>query len=132
MAGLLKKSFETPEERRPFTGKGYVDIVRLGDRTIGRGYYEPGWRWSEHLKPIAGTDSCQIHHVVYMLTGRMAIRMNDGTEAIAGPGDMVEVLPGHDAWVVGDEACSLIDVAGMAVYAKPTATTAGAGAGKTR
>ncbi len=126
MAGLVKKTFDTPDETRPFAGKGRVDLVKLADYTIGRGYYEPGWRWSENLKPIVGTDSCQIHHIAYILTGRMRVRMNDGTEAEAGPGDMLEVLPGHDAWVVGNEACSLLDFAGMVHYAKPAAATAGA------
>ena len=95
-----------------------VRVVDLGDITVGHLVSEPGWRWSEDVKPIAGTDSCQVHHTGYCLSGQMAIRFNDGTEITVGPGDVMVAMPGHDAWTVGDEPCVLLDT-GVAGYAKP-------------
>ena len=116
-----KKRFESPEETRVFTDDmGRVDIVTVGDVQIGRGVFEPGWRWSTHVKPIAGTDSCQAVHTGYVVEGRMAVRMDDGDEVEYGPGDAFHMPAGHDAWIVGDEQCVLIDVTGMSNYAKPT------------
>jgi mannose-6-phosphate isomerase-like protein (cupin superfamily) len=112
------KSLDSPEESRPFAGHGRMDVVHVGDTTIGRGTFEPGWRWSQDVKPIAGTDSCQAHHTLYILSGRMHIVMNDGTELDLSPGDAGVIAPGHDAWTVGDEACIAIDTTGVARYAK--------------
>ena len=81
------------------------DIVNLGEVTVGRAVFEPGWRWSENVKPIVGTDSCQVPHVGYVVSGRMVVRMDDGTEHEFGPGDAGTIPPGHDAWIEGDEAC---------------------------
>ena len=119
MAGIEKKSLDAPDETRPFAGKGQAEIVSIGGQTVLRGTFEPGWRWSEHVKPIAGTDSCQSPHFLYMLSGRMGVRMEDGTEEEAQPGDVVKIEPGHDAWTVGDEACTAVDFGAMAAYAKP-------------
>ena len=80
MADLAAKSFDSPDETRPFRGKGKADVVVVGGRTVGRGEFEPGWRWSENVKPIAGTDSCQTYHLGYVLSGRMKVFMDDGTE----------------------------------------------------
>ena len=121
MAGLEAKSFDNPDEVRPFEGKGQAEIVTLAGKTIGRGKYEPGWRWSENIKPIAKTDSCQVHHIGYMVSGRMKIFMDDGTEQEIGPGEVVSIEPGHDAEVVGDEACVFIDFQGFETFAKPDA-----------
>lgn len=118
MAGIERKNFDSPDETRPFRGKGKADVVVIGGRTIGRGEFEPGWRWSENVKPIAGTDSCQAPHLGYMLSGRMRIRMDDGTEDEAGPGDIVSIEPGHDAEIVGDETCVFLDFSGFESYAK--------------
>jgi quercetin dioxygenase-like cupin family protein len=98
---------------------GKVDIVSVGDLQIGRGVFEPGWRWSTHVKPLAGTDSCQAVHTGYVVQGRMAVRMDDGDEVVYGAGDAFHMPAGHDAWIVGDEQCVLIDVTGMPNYAKP-------------
>jgi quercetin dioxygenase-like cupin family protein len=95
-------------------------IVNVGSHTLGRGVFEPGWRWSEHVKPIAGTPSCQAAHTGYVLEGRMAVRMDDGSEAEYGPGDAFYMPPGHDAWIVGNQRCVLIDFTGVAKYAQPT------------
>jgi len=98
--------------------KGQVEIVKVGDGVVGKATFEPGWRWSEHVKPIAGTESCQAAHLGYVLSGRQTAVMDDGSELDFGPGDVVAIPPGHDAWVVGDEACVVLDFAGMGEYAK--------------
>ena len=107
-----------PHEVRPFQAHGHMDVVTLGEFTLGRGTFEPGWKWSEDVKPIAGTDSCQVHHTGYCLSGHMTIRLDDGTESTISPGDVVDIEPGHDAWVDGDEACIFLDT-GVAKYALP-------------
>lgn len=108
---LSAKSFDAPDESRPFE-HGHVEAVVLGGRTISRMTFEPGWRWSEHVQPLAGTHSCQVTHVGYLLKGQLAVRMDDGTEAVAGPGQVVVVPPGHDGWVVGAEECVMLDWGG--------------------
>jgi hypothetical protein len=113
------RSIDKPDESRPFQGHGHMDVVTLGDFTLGRGVFEPGWRWSNDVKPIAGTDSCQTRHAGYCLSGQMTVRLDDGSEITVGPGDVVLIEPGHDAWTVGDEACVLLDT-GVAAYAKPS------------
>jgi quercetin dioxygenase-like cupin family protein len=104
---------------RPFAGRGKADVVTVGGRTVLRGTFEPGWRWSEHVKPIAGTDSCQAYHLGYVVSGRMGFHLDDGSEGEVGPGEVVHLEPGHDAWTVGDEPCVLVDFGGSATYAKP-------------
>ena len=119
MSNLYTHSVNAPDETRPFKdGKGQMDLVNLNGALVGRGTFEPGWRWSEHVKPIAGTDSCQAAHMGYCVSGRMRLRMDDGQEAEVGPGDFMIAPPGHDAWTVGDEPCVLIDWQGVADYAK--------------
>lgn len=119
MAGLIAKSIDHPEEVRQMKdGKGRVDLVDLGAGLVGRARFEPGWRWSQHVKPLAGTDSCQAAHAGYVISGRMTIVMDDGETAEIGPGDVMMAPPGHDAWVVGDEPCVMIDWQGMADYAR--------------
>jgi hypothetical protein len=112
------QNIDQPHESRPFQAHGRMDVVTLGDFTLGRGTFEPGWRWSDDVKPIAGTDSCMASHTGLCLSGSMTIRMDDGTEATMGPGDVVRIDPGHDAWVVGDEPCILVDTS-VGAYAKP-------------
>ena len=119
MAQLAGKRFENPDEVREFVGgTGRVELVDLNGHAVGRGTFEPGWRWSEHVKPIAGTDSCQVEHIGYVLEGRMALKMDDGTEREFGPGDSFHMPPGHDAWIVGDEACVILDFGGLKGYAQ--------------
>jgi hypothetical protein len=118
MANVEVKSFDAPDEVRPFEGNGKADVVNVGGRTIGRGTFEPGWRWSDNVRPIAGTDSCQVSHLGYVVSGRMAVRMDDGAEGEVGPGDVVAIPPGHDAWVVGDEPCVLVDFGEFGEYAR--------------
>ena len=111
------KTFEKPDEVRPFP-HGHADIMQIGQGTVGRLVLEPGWRWSNDVKPIAGTASCEAPHFQYHLSGRIAIRMDDGTEFIAGPGDVTSLPSGHDAWVVGDEPVVVIDWYGASNYAR--------------
>jgi hypothetical protein len=102
MAGVQSRNFDSPDESRT-PDKTKVDVVRMGDTTAGRFAFEPGWRWSDCVKPVAGTDSCQLRHVGVAASGRMVVRHDDGTELEIGPGDAYIIEPGHDAWVVGDE-----------------------------
>jgi mannose-6-phosphate isomerase-like protein (cupin superfamily) len=112
------KSVEKPDERRDFR-HGHLDVLNLTGLDFALATFEPGWRWSESIAPIVGTTSCQVHHNGYCLAGRMRVRMDDGSEAEIGPGDVFVIAPGHDAWVVGDEAFVGCDFAGgMTEYAR--------------
>jgi quercetin dioxygenase-like cupin family protein len=117
MGQLSVKRFSAPDERRPFVDRGFAEVLGFEGGAVGRGVFEPGWRWSAHVKPIAQTDSCQASHACYVLSGRMHIKMDDGSEADMGPGDVAIIPPGHDAWTVGDVACIALDFAGMEHYA---------------
>jgi quercetin dioxygenase-like cupin family protein len=119
VAKMTIRRFSSPDETRQFTSNGHADILKYPEGVVGRGVFEPGWRWSKHVKPIAGTRSCEAAHSGYVLSGRMHVLMDDGQEAEIGPGDYVVIPPGHDAWTVGTEACVMLDVAGMGQYAKP-------------
>ena len=102
MAGLQVGDFESPDEtRRP--DKTQVDVVKMGANTAARLTLEPGWKWSECIKPIVGTESCQVRHVGVVHSGRMHVIHDDGSEGEIGPGEAYVIEPGHDAWVVGDE-----------------------------
>lgn len=117
MSDAQVKSHDSPDETRTFDN-GQVEVVKLASGTVGRATFEPGWRWSEHIKPIAKTDSCQALHIGYVISGRMTTVMDDGTQLELSPGDAVYIPPGHDAWTVGDEACIMFDFSGMEDYAK--------------
>ena len=111
------KSFETPDEVRTFP-KGKLELINIGGATIGRATFEPGWRWSTSLQPLAKTKSCEAPHFQYHISGTIRIVMDDGTELECKAGD-VSLLPvGHDAWVVGDEPVVVVDFQGMVDYAK--------------
>ncbi len=115
---MQKKSLKYPDETRQFVDKGKAEIVKLGDVTVGRVVFEPGWKWSEHVKPIAKTESCQASHVGYVISGHMKVVMDDGKEQEVGPSDAFTIPPGHDGWVIGDEPCVVLDFSGMEHYAK--------------
>ena len=119
MPGLIRKSLDTPEETRTFEGgSGKLELVNVEGGAVGRATFQPGWKWSEHVKPIAKTASCQAAHTGYFVSGRMVVEMDDGEREEYGPGDFMSAAPGHDAWIVGDEACVVIDWQGFADYAK--------------
>lgn len=119
MAGMIRKSLDEPEDTRPFEdGKGKLDLVDLQNGGVGRAVFEPGWQWSRHVKPLVKTDSCEAAHTGYVVSGRLKVVMNDGQEDEFGPGDYMVVPAGHDAWVVGDEACVMLDWQGFADYAR--------------
>ena len=117
MARLQAKSLDDPDEVRP-TPFGRVDIYNLDDLVIGRMVFEPGWHWMEHVQPLAGTSLCQYHHVGVCISGRLVNRLEDGTTREIGPGMVYEIPPGHDGWVVGDEAWVAFDVAGVRSFAR--------------
>jgi hypothetical protein len=91
------QNIDAPHERRPFHAHGHMDVVTLGDFTLGRGVFEPGWRWSDDVKPIAGTASCQVHHTGICLSGRMTVRADHGEQIHIGPGAVIDLDAGHDA-----------------------------------
>jgi quercetin dioxygenase-like cupin family protein len=118
VADLEVKNVAEPDETRPFAGKGRAAVVNVAGHPVLYATFEPGWRWSEHIKPIAGTDSCQATHLLYCLSGRMRVETSSGEQGEIGPGDVAAIQPGHDAWVVGDEPCVSVDFGGYAQYAK--------------
>lgn len=112
------KSIDKPDERRDFP-RGHLEVCNLTGLTFGMATFEPGWKWSDSVKPIAGTELCEVQHYGLVLKGTLHIRMRDGSEADVGPGDLMVVPPGHDAWVVGDEQVLAYDFSsGIADYAK--------------
>ena len=117
MASAEHKNFTSSDETRTFP-KGKVDLIDIGGGRVGRLTLEPGWRWSEHVKPIAGTEWCQAPHFQYQASGRLHVVMDDGTEFDSVVGDVTALPSGHDAWVVGDEPVVLIDWFGASNYAK--------------
>jgi hypothetical protein len=111
------KSHDSPDEVRE-PNKTRVEVVRLSDATLGRFKLQPGWRWSECIKPVVGTESCQVPHVGHVVSGRLTIRMNDGSEKTISEGMSYTVPPGHDAWVEGNEPFVCIEVLSAEQYAK--------------
>ncbi|TXH20058.1 MAG: cupin [Chitinophagaceae bacterium] len=110
-------NFTTPDEVREFP-KGRLELIKIGGVTIGRGIFQPGWRWAESVKPIANTNSCEAPHFQYHVSGILHVVMDDGTAFDCKAGDVSLLPPGHDAWTVGDEPAVVIDFQGMIDYAK--------------
>ena len=110
------KRFESPDEVRVFE-KGRLEIVRLGSMVLGRARYEPGWKWSVHVAPTAGTRSCQVSHLGLVIAGRAMVAMDDGEQIEMRPGDLFDVRPGHDSWVVGDRPYVSLHLMGAQDYA---------------
>jgi mannose-6-phosphate isomerase-like protein (cupin superfamily) len=121
MARLEKKTMNSPDETRTFD-KGKIELTKIGDASIGRIYLEPGWSWEKCLKPIVKTESCQVTHRQYVMSGRVRVKMNDGSEEEYGPGDVTYIPPGHNAWVVGNEPYTAIDFGTVDIYAKDYAS----------
>lgn len=109
-------SIDSATEVRDFP-KGRVEVVTVGTCTLSRSTMQPGWRWSECVKPIAGTASCQVQHDGYAISGALRVRLDDRSEIDVAPGDAYSIAPGHDAWVVGDEPCVVVDFGMSPTYA---------------
>ena len=120
MTAIQVKNFDAPDEARPFEANGEIRLVAVAGKEIGKGVFQPGWRWSEHVKPLAGTDSCEFPHFLYVVSGRMRVVMDDGAEVELRAGDVAAIPAGHDAEVIGDEPCITVDLGEEdADYAKP-------------
>jgi hypothetical protein len=117
MAKPEYKNFSSPDEMRTFP-RGKLEVLQIRKGTVGRLTLEPGWRWSEHVKPIAGTEWCETPHFQYQVSGRLRVKMKDGSEFDLNPGDVSMLPSGHDAWVVGKEPVVVIDWQGAGDYAK--------------
>lgn len=117
MAKAEMKNVGSPDETRKFAN-GKIDLVNVGGGSVGLATFEPGWKWSNDVKPIAGTELCEAPHFLYQMSGKMKVVMKDGREFESGPGDVAVIPPGHDAWVVGSEPVVLIDWGGATNYAK--------------
>lgn len=113
-----KKSFRLPDEVRPFTN-GRLEIVTVGGHTIGKATFEPGWTWATSVKPLVQTDLCEAEHLGCVVSGRMGVKMRDGSEIEFAEGDAMYLEPGHDAWVIGTEPCVVYDFVGFKEYAVP-------------
>ena len=117
MAGIEINDFSSPDEvRRP--EHTTVEVVKLAGGEVGRYTFEPGWRWSEHIKPVVGTESCQTEHIGYLVSGTMGISNADGTTGEVQPGSVYQIAPGHDGWVVGSEPVVVIEFQGATNYAR--------------
>ena len=117
MAKMELKNLNTPDEVRNFE-KGKIDLVKIGGAVVGRGTFQPGWKWSTHVKPLAKTKSCEAPHFQYHVSGILHVVMDDGTEKDCKAGDISLLPTGHDAWVVGNEPVVVVDFQGMIDYAK--------------
>lgn len=112
------KNFGNADEVREFP-KGRLELIKIGDKTIGRATLEPGWRWSSSLQPITKTKSCEAPHLQYHISGILHVKMDDGNEFDCHPGDVSSLPAGHDAWVVGNDPVVVVDFQGMLEYGKP-------------
>lgn len=113
----VRKSLNSPDELRSFSN-GELRLVNLDDTPVALLTLQPGWKWSKDIKSIVNTTSCQVPHLQYVISGRLMIAMDDGTQLELQPGDAAVIPPGHDAWVVGDEPFVAVDFGGMKEYAK--------------
>ena len=121
MEKLQVKSLNEPNEVRTFD-KGRLELVTIGNAVIGRATFQPGWKWSESVKPLVNTKSCEAPHFQYHLSGTLRVLMDDGTQVDLKAGDVSLLPSGHDAWVIGDEPVTVVDFQGMIDYAKEKAT----------
>ena len=110
MVGVQKKNLDTTADETREFGQGQMQAATIGDFKVARLLLEPGWKWSEHVRPLAQTDSCQVRHTGYAISGQLKVVMADRTEVEIGAGDAYVIEPGHDAWVVGDEPFLGVDV----------------------
>jgi hypothetical protein len=118
MQSLEINDFSTPDEVRSPDPHATIDVVKIAGGEIGRYTFQPGWRWSEHIKPVVGGDSCQTNHIGYLVSGRMGVSTDDGATGEVTPGCVYRIAPGHDGWVIGDEPAVVVEFQGAATYAK--------------
>jgi quercetin dioxygenase-like cupin family protein len=118
MLGVESRDFTAPDEVRT-PDKTTVELVNIAGGQVGRYTFQPGWRWSECIKPVVGTESCQVDHIGYVVSGKLHVEHADGSTSDVEPGDVYHIAPGHDGWVVGDEAAVLVEFQGAAHYAEP-------------
>ncbi len=109
MHGFEAESFDKPDETRAFDGKGWADVINVGCRVVARGHFEPGWRWSTNVRSIEGGELCEFSHLMYCVSGRMRIHLRDGSERDITPGQVAHIPAGHDAEVIGEETCVMLD-----------------------
>ena len=110
MTGVTSVNFDQPDETRTFSN-GQWDIVHIGNATVARATFQPGWHWADDVKPIVGTDSCQQRHVGFLMSGILRVRTEDGTELSLKPGHAYVIEPGHDAWADGEEPTVSVEFA---------------------
>jgi hypothetical protein len=118
MPGVESRDFTNPDETRT-PAKTKVELVNLAGGQIGRYTFQPGWKWSECIKPVVGGETCQVEHIGYFVSGRLGVKHQDGSEGEVTAGDVYRIAPGHDAWVIGDEPAVVVEFQGAANYAKP-------------
>jgi class 3 adenylate cyclase len=118
MPGLIVKRFSEPDETIHVTGV-MSGLLQVGETTVAYAIHEPGWRWSTHVKPVVGTNSCEVRHVGYVISGRMGVRLDSGEEAVIKPGEAFAIPPGHDGWVDGDERLVTLDWTGADEWLRP-------------
>jgi hypothetical protein len=117
MAGVEARDFSSPDDiRRP--EKTLIELVNVAGGQIGRYTFQPGWRWSEHIKPVAKTDSCQVEHIGYVVSGSLRVKHDDGGEQDIGAGMVYRIAPGHDGWNAGSVPAVVVEFQGAANYAK--------------
>lgn len=119
MAGIEINDFSSPDEVRSPHPSVRVEVAKMGVGEIGRYTFQPGWRWTEHIKPVVGGTACQTEHVGYLVSGRMGIETADGTMAEVRAGSVYHIQPGHDGWAIGDEPCVVVEFQGARTYATP-------------
>jgi hypothetical protein len=110
MTEIQVKNLESADEVRPFKAHGRAELATVGQLTMSRGTFEPGWRWTQDVGPIMQLERCPVHHQGIVLSGRMHIQYDDGSAVDLRGGDIIDLPEGHDAWVIGDEACVVLDV----------------------
>lgn len=119
MTEIEVKEFDDPDETRLFAGNGQADALTFGGRTVLRGTFAPGWKWSANVRPLAGTELCEVAHFGYGLSGTMKVTMRSGSVTTLRAGQVAAIPPGHDAEVIGDEPCVFLDFGEVSEYAVP-------------
>ena len=116
MVDVMVSNLDKQGEKRPFAAHGHAVLANAGAAALLRGEFEPGWRWSNDVKPLTGTPSCQLHHLGYVESGSMRIKLEDGTERELTAGDLFDIPPGHDAWITSDVPCVTLDFSADATH----------------